>query len=142
MPFPGYFYPRITYGSVSLDTTWPASVVVGSEIPVAGVNVALSGARETLHVRTETRVAIRYGRLTKAELAAFRTWYVTHAGLGKASTLVLDRFGTCTGQYEYDVYNTFFTLAELIGNPFEPQRIAAAVNEFSLSLLFRQGASA
>ena len=43
------------------------------------------------------------------------------------------------GIVEYDVYNTYFTKAELLNYPFQPQRSAMGRALYLVELLFRQG---
>ena len=138
-PRAGFFYPQIIYGGGStLDFTTPANPLL-SEGRVKADNVSLNGFQETLSVRMEPRLTLGFTILSRANLEQIRGWWVDWASLGRQSAVTLDRFGTCAGQYEYDLFNTFFDKAHCLYNPFEPRRFVPARQLFTLQLVFRQG---
>jgi hypothetical protein len=140
------FYPSISYGTtptlINFGASEPREVASTIEINEAAIrkqNVSEDGTTETLFLRFETQVRLSFQFLTKATLDALRTWWRGHAGLGNASVLVLDRLGTAGGQIEYDTYNAFFTLAELVDVQWQPRRTTPRGIHYALSLTFRQG---
>lgn len=138
-PRAGFFYPRIIFGGGSeLTFTTPANPLI-SEGAVKGENVSLNGFQETLFVRDEPRLTLGFTILSHDNLIAVRDWWKDWAKLGRQSEVILDHFGTCAGQYEYDLFNTFFNLAHCLYNPFEPKRFVPARQLFTLQLTFRQG---
>lgn len=141
-PRQGFFYPRIIYGGGSqLDFTTPSNPLI-SEGRVKGENVSLSGFQETLAVRMEPRLTLGFVILSRDNLVQIRDWWRDWASLGRQSAITLDHFGTCTGQYEYDLFNTFFDKAHCLYNPFEPKRFVVSRQLFTLQLAFRQGKAA
>jgi hypothetical protein len=146
MPIATAFYPSLSYGSgptvINFGATEPREVVSLIEVNEAAIrkqNVAEDGTTETLFLRFETQVRLSFQFLTKATIDAIRTWWRAHAGLGQASVLKLDRLDTSAGQLEYDTYNTFFTLAELVDVQWQPRRTTPRGIHYALSLTFRQG---
>ena len=138
-PRQGFFYTRIIHGGGSqLDFTTPSNPLI-SEGRVKGENVSLSGFQETLAVRMEPRLTLGFPILSRDNLAQVRAWWIDWASLGRQSAVILDHFGTCTGQYEYDLFNTFFDKAHCLYNPFEPKRFVPARQLFTLQITFRQG---
>lgn len=140
------FYPSLSYGTgptlINFGAGEPrevASMVEINEAALRKQNVAEDGTTETLFLRIETQVRLSFQFLTKATIDAIRTWWRTHAALGNASVLTLDRLATCAGQMEYDTYNSFFTLAELVDVQWQPRRTTPRGIHYSLSLTFRQG---
>lgn len=141
-PRPGFFYPRIIHGGGSqLDFTTPANPLI-SEGRVKGENVSLTGFQETLSVRLEPRLTLGFTILSRDNLAQIRAWWIDWASLGRQSAIILDRLGTCSGQYEFDLFNTAFNLAHCLYNPFEPKRFVVSRQLFTLQLTFRQGKAA
>lgn len=135
----GFFYPRITTSSgAQLDFTTPASPLI-SEGRIKGENVSLAGFQETLSVRVEPRLTLGFTILSRANLIEVRDWWMEWASLGRQSAVILDRFDTCGGQYEYDLFNTTFDKAHCLYNPFEPRRFTVSRQLFTVQLTFRQG---
>src|SRR3972149_5092626 len=123
------FYPSISYGSgptlINFGASEPrevASMIEINEATIRKQNVAEDGTTETLFVRFETQVRVSSQFLTMAPIDALRPWWRTHAALGLASGLKLDRLDTSAGQLEYDTYNTFFSTAELVDVQWQPRR--------------------
>lgn len=138
-PRAGFFYTRIIYGGGSqLDFTTPSNPLI-SELRVKGENVSLSGFQETLSVRMESRLTLGFPILSRTNLIQIRDWWREWASLGRQSAVILDYLGTCAGQYEYDLFNTFFDKAHCFYNPFEPKRFVPARQLFTMQLAFRQG---
>ena len=138
-PRQGFFYPRIIFGGGSeLTFTTPANPLI-SEGAVKGENVSLNGFQETLFVRDEPRLTLGFPILSRDNLVQIRDWWKDWAKLGRQSAVILDHFGTCAGQYEYDLFNTFFDKAHCLYNPFEPKRFVPARQLFTLQITFRQG---
>lgn len=121
----GHFYPQLAFDSGStINFVDPANLIVIDEVPVGGQNTSLNGNTETLQVRNEPRVTLTFQALDGPTTTAVRDWWRDWAMVGKQTALVLDRFGTCSGQWEFDAYNTFFTRAICLRNPFSPRRLA------------------
>jgi hypothetical protein len=140
-PRAGFFYPRIIYGGGSqLDFTTPANPLP-SEGAVKGENISLNGFQETLFVRDEDRLTLGFTILHRDNLMQIRAWWKDWAKLGRQSAIILDRFDTCTTQYEYMLFNTYFDKAHCLYNPFEPKRFIVSQQLFVLQLVFRQGRS-
>jgi len=136
---PGFFYPRIIFGGgAQLDFLVPADPVI-SEGRVKAENVSLTGYQETLSVRLEPRLTLGFKILHPTNLAQVRSWWIEWASLGRQSEIILDRFGTCAGQYEYDNFNTTFSRAHCLYNPFEPRHFVPSRGLFSVQFQFRQG---
>src|SRR3990167_5994408 len=140
------FYPSLSYGVtptvINFGASEPrevASLIEINEAAIRKQNVAEDGTTETLFLRIETQVRLSFQFLTKATIDAIRTWWRTHAALGLASGLKLDRLETAAGQLEYDTYNTFFTTAELVDVQWQPRRTTPRGIHYALSLTFRQG---
>jgi hypothetical protein len=140
------FYPSLSYGSGptlinfgASDVREVASLIEINEAAIRKQNVAEDGTTETLFLRFETQVRLSFQFLTKATIDAIRTWWRTHAALGQASGLTLDRLNTAAGQLEYDTYNTLFTTAELVDVQWQPRRTTPRGLQYALSLTFRQG---
>lgn len=138
----GFYYPSITYGTGSPQSvvafTTPANPLL-SIGRVKAENISLSGFQETLSVRVESRITLGFTILSHDVLEDVEAWWEDWASLGEQSVLVLDRFNTCSGMYEYDNYNTFFTRAHCLYNPFEPRRFTPSRELWTLQLVFRQG---
>ncbi|OGB94027.1 MAG: hypothetical protein A2Z31_00230 [candidate division NC10 bacterium RBG_16_65_8] len=135
------FYPRLSYGTgpTVLDFEDAAARLVVQRIPVRGQNLTDNGTLETLTIRTDTLLTIAFVPLTRDKLAELYTYVDTWGLLGKQAALTLDRLNTCGGQWEYDQFNTFFTKAELLNNPFAPTRFLMGKALYSIELVFRQG---
>lgn len=142
MPLATFFYPRITYtppgGSETIvDFADPVSLIEIDEVLVVGENIAESGVRERLSVRTEYSVRLTFQHLPVGRVldlqALFRSMY------GRQLALTLDRFATAGGQWEYDSYNTFFSKAELTDPKFAPRRSVLSRARWTLTVAMRQG---
>jgi hypothetical protein len=90
-PKPTFFYPEIVGGGFTIRFDDPAELVGPVELPIGTENISDNGTRERLHRRIESRAALRFRHLEVAMLTSVRSWWNTHAGLGRQSTLVLDR---------------------------------------------------
>jgi len=138
-----FWYPRIDYpgGRLDLDAVYrlkgPRKTRVGSS------GISASGLHEGALDRFELTVSLVLWPLTKTLVDELTVWWDAWAGAWRPSTLILDRLGTCTTQAEYR-YNQAFTRAILITDPFDPQRVEAAVSRplYSISLDFRQDGGA
>jgi hypothetical protein len=138
-PRAGFFYPRIIYGGgAQLDFLVPADPLISDGV-IKGENVSLLGFQETLWVRHEPRLTLAFRIISRTNLIQIREWWREWASKGRQSEVILDRFDTCAGQYEYDVHNRTFTLAHCLYNPFEPRRFTPSRVLYSLQLVFRQG---
>lgn len=136
----GFFYPRFVFaGGTELDFTTQAAVVVVSEAAVRAENVSWTGFQETLYMRLESRLSLSFSILTRSTLDAVRGWWKDWACYGRQTAIILDRYNTCGGQYEYDYFNTFFDRGHCLTNPFEPHRLVPGKQYYTLQLLFRQG---
>lgn len=138
----GQFYPRLTYGTTAVDFPTslggsPAHIVV-AETPIARSNVAEDGSRETLFQRLDVELTLSWTHLPAGTITQVLTWWRDWASKGKATAITLDRFDACGGQWEYDQYNTYFSHAELLNNPFGPQRPQLGRPKYALQLKFRQ----
>jgi hypothetical protein len=142
-PRPQNFYPRLTWSTASvLDFTMPLSALQIREIPVRGQNIALSGLMETLLFRTDYVVALVWQYMPPQQVTPLRNFVNTWGLLGKQAVLLLDRYYTCGGQHEFDTYQSTFSRAELLNNPFSPQRVIPARGGlFTIELVFRQGSA-
>lgn len=142
MPFAKFFYPRLTYtppgGSQTIiDIVDPVAGIEIDEMVVAGENMAESGVRETLLVRTEYQVRLTFVHLTTAQLTDLMTLFRKMYGVQFA--LTLDRLATAGGQWEYDQYNSFFDKAELLDPRFLPRRSMTSRALYVLTVALRQG---
>ena len=141
-PIPQMFYPSLVWGSPAktLDFDEPAALIRVARKPIRGQNISSSGSLETVFERFETTALLAWRHLPTDLLADIETYFVDWGAKGEQSVLTLDRFGTCAGQREYDTFNTFFTKAELMNDPWDPQRSTlSAPVLYTLELLFRQG---
>lgn len=77
------------------------------------VSISLSGVRQVSVDHTEATRQIRFKMLTEAQLTALKTFYLSHAYLGKAF------------RYYDDNGSLSYTLYEMV-NAFEPRRVAIA----------------
>jgi hypothetical protein len=136
--FPTSYYPRLVYNGITLDFEI-AKMVAVQETPVCAQNTTLSGVVETLGIRLETTVVLSFAPMSSPKLQELRAYWLNWAWLGKQAVLTLDRFGTCAGHTEYDLYNLFFTKAELLNSPFGPTRFTPKKALYSIDLTFRQG---
>jgi hypothetical protein len=125
---PGQFAVRFTYNSVNLDFDEPATAVRPETLPIGVSNAAQSGDEEYLHFRFETTLTLGWLTLSTAKMAELQQWYTTWGALKKQTVIILDRLGTCAGQREYDVFNSFFTRAVLITAPGQLQLPVAGDN--------------
>jgi hypothetical protein len=138
-PRAGFFYPRIIYGGgAQLDFLVPADPLI-SEGVIKGENISLPGFQETLWVRHEPRLTLGFRILSETNLIQIREWWREWGSRGRQNEVILDRFDTCTGQYEYDIHNRTFTRAHCLYNPFEPRRFTPSRALYTLQLTFRQG---
>lgn len=139
MPLQKFFYPRLVYNSVTIDFPEPLAGIAPAPSDVSVVTRSLAGYTETLFQRIEHQIELNFRHLDSATLAALWTYWTTWAALGKQAALTLDRFNTCAGQWEYDQFNTFFTKAELVKQPFRARREVNGRTLYMIVLLFRQG---
>lgn len=142
MPASGHFYPRLEYGTgpTVIDIDRLAGVVIRI-VPdhIRGQNVSLAGQLETLSIRLEMRLFLGLTNLSATTQNALDAWFQTWASVGRQTTITLDRFGTCAGQWEFDGYNLHFTRAELVTNPPDIARLTLARPFYQQAFLFRQG---
>jgi hypothetical protein len=141
------FYPSISYGSAptvinfgASDVREVASLLEINEAAIRKQNISEDGTSETLFLRFEVQTRLSFQFITKATADLLRTWWRSHAALGNQSALTLDRLGTCAGQLEFDSYNTFFSLAELVDAQWQPRRTTPRGLHYAMTLTFRQGA--
>lgn len=137
-----FFYPRLSYGSgaTTIDFTNPCHLPAPpTELSVRAENFSLAGFMERLHIRDEVRLTLQFPMLFKAEVVALRTMWNAWGKYGHQMALTLDRNSTATGQDEYDAWNTYFSRAELLTNPFAPQRRVIGDIVYAIELNFRQG---
>jgi hypothetical protein len=139
-----FWYPSIIYpgGRVDLDELYrfappPTKSRVGS------IGISASGLQETATDRAELTIGLVLWPLTKTRTDEIRVWWDAWAWEGRPSQLILDRNLTCQDQWEFR-YNTVFSRAILVTDPFAPTRPEAAVSRprYSLQLVFRQDAAA
>lgn len=90
-PKPTRFYPEIVGGGFTIRFDDPAEVIGPGEVAVGTENLSDNGTRERLHRRFEDRAVLRFRHLEVAMLENVRAWWRAHGGLGRQSTLVLDR---------------------------------------------------
>ena len=135
-----FFYPRLVYNAVTIDFAEAYRVIIPPEQMIGSVALSASGLQETLVDRIERTVTLVFWPMTTAKLTEVRTYWTNWGHLGKSGALTLDRLSTCAGQFEYDTYNTFFTAAVLVTNPFAPTRQEAAISRaaYMMSLTWRQ----
>lgn len=135
-----FFYPSLIFPSGRVDFDEAYRVSIAAEEAIGSTGISASGLQETAVDRIEVTVTIVLWPITTARLTEIRNWWRTWGVYRRPSTLILDRLGTCGGQFEYDVYNLFFTRAILIDNPFKPTRQEAAISraKYSIALSFRQ----
>lgn len=137
----GHLNLRIQYSSgpvITMDFD-PIQMIRVVEQGIRGENLAVAGHREVLLERIETQVFLRLGFALTADMTALLTWWRNWASKGLQSTVILDRLSSAAGQWEYDNFNTFFTKAELLNNPFPPIRSILARARYLIELQFRQG---
>ena len=134
-----FFYSRLVYNAITIDFNESTSMIEITEIPIRGVNTSTAGVSETLFERVEVQVALKFHFIDIATSTALLTYWRNWGSLGKQATLTLDRLNTCAGQYEYDNYNTYFTKAELLNNPFAPKRQLLVRPLYQIVMQFRQG---
>ena len=133
------FFPRLVYNAITIDITPPAVLRIDPG-DVVGQNTALSGKKETLHIRGEHVVELGFERLSKTIVDLLETYRDDWGALGKQAALTLDTSGNGAGTWEYDSYNTFFDKAELnIDVGVKPVRGRLPRAIFDLRLVFRQG---
>lgn len=151
MPLPSwtdrdtFFYLRIAYGDESpqtlIELVNPVHIPAPpTELGVRAENYSLAGYMERLHVRDEIRLTIQCPLLFQSEVESLRSMWNDWAKYGNQMALTLDRRNTAGGQDEYDNWNTFFDRAELLTNPFAPQRRVISDIAYAMELVFRQGA--
>ena len=135
-----FYYPRLVWNAVTIDFVNPVHIPeIPTEMAVQGQNTSLNGFQETLFIRDEHRVHLLFRVLSTGELQALRAYWNGWGKYGRQATLTLDRSGTCAGQYEYDVFNTFFTRAECLQNPYAPTRTILGDTIYTYDVVFRQG---
>jgi hypothetical protein len=137
-----FFYPSIIWPGGRIDYDAAYRMTIPPETPVGGQDVSASGLQETLIERVEVTVSIVFQPLTAALLTATRNYWRSWGLYGRPGQLILDRNFGCAGQYEYDNYNTYFSRAILITNPFTASRMSGAESRgttaLQLQLAFRQ----
>jgi hypothetical protein len=137
-----FFYVRLSYGSgpTQINFVNPCHIpAVPTQLAVRAENVSMGGFREVLHIRDEVRITLQFPMLFKSEVVALRTYWDAWGKYGHQAALTLDRNSAATGQDEYDAWNTYFTRAELLSNPFAPQRRVISDIVYAIELVFRQG---
>lgn len=137
-PRTGYFYPSFSFGGSTIEFTDPVNDVSIQDLPIGGMNVSLNGNSETLQVRVETQLTLSFMTLDPTLLNQLRDWWRGWAMVGKQTAITLDRLGTCAGQWEFDTFNTFFTRAVCLRNPFPPKRLAPGRQLFVVQIVVRQ----
>ena len=135
-----FYYPSLIWAGSRIDFDEAYRVSIPPEQAVGSVNIAASGLQETVLDRIEVTVTIVFWPITTARLTEIRNYWRTWGVYGRPATLILDRLNTCTGQFEYDTYNQFFTRAILVTNPFAPTRQEAGISRarYSLAMTWRQ----
>lgn len=145
-----FFYPLIRYSAfVEPDNrkskilfSTPVNLLELTPTSIRSDAVAWSGAEQSLFNRQEDQVRLVWSLLDKSVLDELWTFWTTHAQKGLPAELVLDRLGTCAGQWEFDEYNQFFTRAKLVQMQFAPRRGASlALTKYVVELIFRQDAA-
>lgn len=138
MALQSFWYTSIIFpgGRVDLDNLYRLAI---QKARVGSSGISASGLQETAVDRVEVTVSLVLWPLTKASTDELHAWWDAWAIYGRPSQLILDRLNTCTTQYEYR-FNTFFSRAILVTDPFAPTRPEVAVSRplYSLSLVFRQ----
>lgn len=135
-----FYYPSLIWPGGQIDFDEAYRIVIPPEQGIGNTNVAASGLQETVLDRIETTVSLLFWPISTTRLNQVRTYWRTWGVYQKPSTLILDRFDTCGGQYEYDNYNRFFTRAILTSNPFAPTRQQGVESRslYAIKLDFRQ----
>lgn len=135
-----FFYPSLIWPGGRIDFDEVYRLVIPPEEAIGSSGIAASGLQETALDRIEVTVTLVLWPITTARLTELRTYWRQWGVYRRPAQLILDRLNTCAGQYEYDHYNTYFTRAILIDNPFAPTRQEAAVSraKYSIGLSFRQ----
>jgi len=123
---PGFFYPSLTWSLGAINWQNPVTALLPGHKPARGQNISLAGLPETLHLRNDIAIALVCNFMHKDDLTQILTWFDDWGGHGKPSALVFDRLNTCSGQLEYDRYNTFFTKAICTNDKMEPKRLTSA----------------
>jgi hypothetical protein len=143
MPIATYFYPRIVYSSgpaITIDFDDPVTAVtVTPGQAIRGENTSVAGVSETISVRDEYTVRLVFTEVPTAKVSEVYSFWTQWGRLRKQAAITLDRLATCGDQWEYDNFNTYFTKAELLTNPFMPQRARLTRARYNFELLFRQG---
>lgn len=137
-----FFYLRLTYGTgpTVVNFVNPVHIVdPPTQLAVRAENVSLAGFREVLHIRDEVRLHVLFQSLFTSEVESLRTYWDAWGKFGRQSAIILDREDTASGQDEYDNFNTFFTRAELLTNPFEPKRRVPHDAWYVWDAVWRQG---
>ena len=124
-------------GRIDLDDVVYRLAIQKSRVGSSGISA--SGLQETATDRAEVTLSLVLWPLTKTRTDEIHVWWDSWAFYGRPSTLILDRLGTCSQQYEYRYLN-YFSRAILVTDPFTPTRPEASISRprYSLQLLFRQ----
>ncbi len=140
-PRTGFFYPRIVYGTgpTTINFDDAATPRVPEPVAVRGDNISTAGRRESLFTRLERVLTIIFPAMDNTKFTELHTYVTTWALLGEQAAVTLDRLSTCAGQFEFDVYNTFFTKAELLELRWSPQRAVLSRPFYTVTMTFRQG---
>jgi len=135
-----FYYPSLIWAGGRIDFDEAYRVSVPPEEGIGSTGIAASGLQESAVDRIEVIVTIVLWPITTSRLTEIRTYWRQWGLFRRRAQLILDRLNTCAGQYEYDHYNTYFTKAILIDNPFKPTRQEAAISrpKYSIALSFRQ----
>lgn len=142
-PLAGFFYPRFSWiaqGSLhQIEFVDPVVEIRVAPGVLRGQNIALSGATETLFVRAEFQLLLTFQVIQTDIMDRCFLWFYEHAVRGGQTQIILDRFNTCQGQWEYERFNNFFDKAEVLNNPIMPVRTVRSRPLYSYQFSFRQG---
>jgi hypothetical protein len=105
--------PKLVYGTTTIEFTYPPAKDEGESIDAKEKQTtALDGTRWVKIDYWEVRRKITLSFLTDAQIAALRTWYVSHASMGYFFKWYDDK--ALTSFKEYQIERNSFTPAKVV----------------------------
>jgi hypothetical protein len=105
--------PKLVYGSTTIEFTYPPAQDEGEQIDAKEKQTtALDGTRWVKIDYWEVRRKITLSFLTDAQIAALRTWYLSHASMGYFFRWYEDK--ALTSYREYQIEKNSFTPAKVV----------------------------
>lgn len=134
------FFPRLVYNSITINLTRPETINV-TPAEIGGDTISLGGQQEHLHMRHEYRVVMTFERMDLSVVKLLETYWTNWGSRKKTAQLTLDQTGQAAGWWEYDNYNSFFTLAIWDGGEFRPHVGRLRRQIYDVELAWRQGSA-